>query len=332
MTVEINTKGNLYPKKDKFVKPGLVKDEDRIFTFAIGSNNNNIDWNIFLENSQNRGKISKTKYLDGENIDSFRNCLKYVDEGILDNFYLTFSSYSYKRGGWGIADLRYDEGCKMRGCIFELISDDKITKKHIINLIRWKEDFPLLYKEINVRVQTKTKSYNCIVYVINKDSAPLNDIFIQTPLPPSAKYIKLVLDAHRHHNFNPNWLITVENIQKKSTACRRKLTNLIDDLYKKYNTSYKLITFMKNNYNNREFRSFRQTKENKDKKEEFKVYVLLSCQYVIYLSQTPILTSIQEKKILKIINNMDFKEKRYISEITRHLITWNYTMKGLQSA
>ena len=118
--------------------------KNRIFTFAIGSNNNSSDWDEFIESNINKAVISnpnskKVQTINNDNLNSFKQCLSYVDEGLLNNYYLTFMSYSYKRGGLGIASINYSKGNKLRGCIYELTSDDKITKQNIINLIRWKE-------------------------------------------------------------------------------------------------------------------------------------------------------------------------------------------------
>tara|TARA_Y100000996_G_scaffold103226_1_gene75380 strand:- start:263 stop:1258 length:996 start_codon:yes stop_codon:yes gene_type:complete len=330
----MNDKLTLYPQKRDFVKLSDLEEKDRIFTFAIGSNNNKNDWMDFLDKNINKALISRKKTVTSDNIQNFKQCLKFVDEGVLNNHYLSFSSYSYKRGGMGIATLGECKGCQLRGCIFELVADDTIKKKHIINLIRWKEDFPKLYKEVILSVKTKGgKSYNCLIYVINTATKikNINKTFPAIPIPPSLDYIRLILLSHNEYNFRKSWKNTIKEILNRTKEHGIEFNKNIKKLYDIYSVAYnkpryKLIKYIEKNYNNVEFRSFRQAKDNKNEYELFKIYVLLSCQCVIYASQN----GMKEKNILNIIKALDEEEYVALINIINGLLSWDNIIKQLQ--
>ena len=83
----MNTTLSLLPNKNTFVKSTEFNENSKIFTFAIGSNNNMLDWCKFLDGNINRALISNLssgaskKYVNEKNINSFKKCLKFVDEG-----------------------------------------------------------------------------------------------------------------------------------------------------------------------------------------------------------------------------------------------------------
>jgi len=331
----INISSSLLPEKKGFVKSSNFDERNKIFTFAIGSNNNVKDWNKFVENNLNRGLITNTKTIDNNNINSLKKCLKFVDEGEIKDYYLTFSSYSYKRGGCGVASLSYSKNTCVKGCIFELICDGFITKKNIINLIRWKEDFPYFYKEIILSVTAQSGiKYNCLVYIINSKTniTNLNKIFPTIPLPPSNYYIKLVLESHNNFNFDQKWLTVVKKILEKARYYRNRFNNLINDMYKKFNNDsnkklerdFTLIRYIKSNYNNTNFRSFRLAKNNNE--ELFKIYVLLGAQCILFASKN----AIKNPYILKLLKNISVVEYRCLIRIVNLLLVWDSKIKMLQ--
>ena len=340
----INKTLSLLPYKKSFVKSRDFNENARIFTFAIGSNNNIRDWNKFLESNINRALISKqkaaksslkntskSKYVNEKNINSFKKCLKFVDEGKIKDHYLTFSSYSFKRGGCGVASLSYSKNALVEGCIFELISDGFISKREIINLIRWKEDFPYFYKEVFLPVigQDGTK-YNCFLYVINSSHVidNLNNTFPILPLPPSNYYIKLVLESHKKFDFDKKWLNIVEKIVEKASYYRGRFNKHINTLFTSFNENpnhYKLLKYIKRHYKNNHFRSFRLA--NNNEYELFKIYTLLGCQMILFSSKN----AVKDSKISDIIKQISPIEFRPLLRILNMLLIWDTKIKNLQS-
>ena len=342
----INTTLSLLPYKNSFVKSKEFNEESRIFTFAIGSNNNMRDWTKFLDSNVNRALISSggsrgsggsggsrgsKKYVNEKNINSFKKCLKFVDEGEIKDNYLTFSSYSYKRGGCGVASISHSKNSIVKGCIFELISDGFISKREIINLIRWKEDFPYFYKEIILPVVGQDgKKYNCFIYVINSTNyiSDLNKTFPMLPLPPSNYYIKLVLESHKNFDFDKKWLTVVEKIIEKAGYYRNRFIKHVKTLFTEFsknNSNFKLLKYIKRHYKNEKFRSFRLA--NKDEFELFKIYVILGCQIILFASKN----ALKDKKLSNVLNKISPLEFRPLLRILNMLLIWDSKIKLLQS-
>ena len=316
---------NRYPSINNFVNDIDFNEKHKIYTFAIGSNNNIADWKKFLQTNINKAEISDQKKLSTINVSSFEKCLNFINEGILDNYYLTFSSYSYKRGGQGIACIKECKDCTMHGGIFELVSNDIITKKNIINLIRWKEDFPTLYNELILPIRTKeNKIYNCLIYNINNLEIELNNTFPHIPYPPSNYYIDLVCYSHGYFNFNSTWLYNLNNVINCTKNYRIRINNNIKNLYKLFNDDFTLITFIKSNYNNTNYRAFIKTKDNNF--ERFKIYTLLACQYLLYFIQkNPI-----QNDIYNIISSMNRLEYIHMYNLLELLSKWDIKIKAYQ--
>lgn len=323
----MNISKSLFPYKKKFVTNNEFSESNRIFTLAIGSNNNINDWKQFIDDNINNTIITKN------NTDDFKKCLQFEDEGILNDYYLSFLSYSYKRGGHGIASLKHNKGSKMRGGIFELVANNTITKKKIINLIRWKEDFPILYKESIVQVRGKNKKlYNCLVYIINSPSkiTNLNKTFPCLPLPPSSYYIGLVLRSHYNYNFDSKWKDIVENIMKKSIYHRKRFRELIECLYIQFTNpankpTFRLLRYVVSHYNNESFRSYKAATG--EDIEVFKIQTLMACQCLVYYFNN----ILYDKGVLNTIYILTDTEVKALTNIIDLLFSWNNKLKNIQT-
>jgi hypothetical protein len=317
----MNISKSLFPYKKGFVTSNEFSESDRIFTLAIGSNNNINDWENFIDKNINNTIITK------QNTTGFKQCLQLVGEGILDDYYLSFLSYSFKRGGWGIASLKHNKGSRMRGNIFELVADDTITKKKIVSLIRWKEDFPTLYKEIIVPVRgNDNKLYNCLVYIINtpKKITDINKTFPSLPLPPSSYYIGLIIGTNCNR-----WKGITERIMEKGIYHRKRFVELIECLYSKYidpvnKPTFGLLRYIGSHYKNEDYRSYKFTKGNDI--EIFKIHTLMACQcLVFYLNDV-----LYDKEVLNIIDNITDVELKSLINIIRMLFSWDNKIKNIQ--
>jgi len=323
----MNISKSLFPCKKEFVTNNEFSESNKIFTLAIGSNNNINDWKRFIDTNVNNTIITKN------NADGFKKCLRFEDEGILNDYYLSFLSYSYKRDGHGIATLKHNKGSKMRGGIFELVADDTITKKKIINLIRWKEDFPILYKEVIVPVRGKNKKlYNCLVYIVNTPNkiTNINKTFPCLPLPPSSYYIGLVLRSHYSHNFNSKWKRIIENIMEKGIYHRKKFRQLIESLYNRYTdpankSTFRLLRYVASHYNNSSFRSYKGAKG--DDIEVFKIHTLMACQCLVYYFNNVL----HDKGVLNTIDILTEIEFKVLTNIIDLLFSWNNKIKNIQT-
>lgn len=320
-----------YPKNDRFVSIKNSDYNEKVFTFAIGSNANNDDWNRFLDTNINKAIIDKSnnRKLSSSNIDNFRDCLKYIGEGVLSDHYLTFSSYSYKRQGLGVACIKKCIKCNLSGAVFELVTNESVHKNNIIDLLRWKEDFPGLYQEYLIPVRVNGDMVTCLLYNIDdrKDiGQSLNDTIPRIILPCSGYYFNVIYSSHVKNGFNSEWIDSLTKMKKSTDTCRGVLRNHFRMIYRAYNNheSMDFLRHIMKNYKNTNFKSYVNAKDNDY--EYFRLCYLLSLTQIGHSLGYP-----YEEKHSIIDKCSKFELKSYI-DILSVLQRWDSDMKAHQIA
>lgn len=111
---------------------------------------------------------------------------KLVSTGCLKEHRLDFTRYSSKRWKGGVADVVISKDCEVWGIVYEITDSD-------LKRLDKREGYPEAYDRSMKSIETPDgTSFKAWVYTVNKK---------ESFVPPTAKYMKIIRDASKKHDF-----------------------------------------------------------------------------------------------------------------------------------